>query len=1119
MVDLCLRRSRMLWLSGLVIMAGMLSLRAEAQDKGGPGLDLYYNANSLCHRRFYKQAVDEYQRFLTKYPKHAKASKAKWGMAISLYNLARPKDAQPLLSELVGNADITAQDKVHNLLGSCLLELGKPAEAEKAFTWTITKAKDPKGKSTTDARVGLVESFYLQRKWKELVTASDAMLTNAPTSPHVDKVRFQGAVARSKLGEYATAATVFEKLIATSKNTGLVHRAIFRLAECKHLTGKFAEAAEMYAKIAKVDKDVKASKGIYSEYAYYDLGVVYFLQKEYTKAIEELLGFSKAYGSSKLLDKARLYLGRAYLEIKEYNKAISYLRHLSDPKNKTSTVKPSATLWLVRAYSRQNSSATVVTILTPVIETFAKTPEMPGMLNELASAQMKLKKFPEAAGLFGRARAMTKPPQSTEFLRLQAFCLNQAKQYDASMKLTDAFLKEHAGDATTPEVMFIKGENLLMLKKSADALVVYMKFLTTAPKHIRVPLAHFRVAQIHIGAKQWAKSAEHLQLLLAGKHGEKDFNQANFMLGDCYFHLENWEQSIAALETFLEEKTGEYNIDTAIYNLALACQRIKLNEKAIGILRALVSSQYVRRDDKGAAIEDADDPTLSKKERNLRRQKRQKRALKYRTTLQKQRHHQKARIELGKLLYEAGKYPEARTHLLAALLYFKQKKETGDGNAEYYLGWVYLKENKLKEAAGYFAKVAAFPKHPFAQDAALQCSILHIRNKDVNSAQAALKKMMEGPNPIKADQGTYYLGLAMARQPDLPKPAQNEKRYTAALANFNTVLTKYPKSDKVPNALYWKGKCIARLPKEGGPVKAVEIFAEFLKKYPKHKLFPDVTIDMSKLQFDAKEYETVITAMKGLLDPNAEPQIKGTLRENAFYLLGWSYSKTGKPEASATALEAMAKLKGKSGVTSASASFQAGESRMKLHQYAEALKHFQKAVIASAPKTGVAKKDPTHAPAMLRVAECEALSNKWREAQRTCTAFLKLYPTSPLAPQATFTLGWSHENSKQYPQAIEEYKKVIARKKNDVLSARAQFQIGECLFVSNKLDEAITELIRVETKYSFPEWSAKALLELGRIRESQKNETEAIKRYNEVIERFPKSAAATVAKSLLRKLQ
>jgi TolA-binding protein len=1077
----------------LTVLIGVLPVQTWAQA-GNPGLDLYYNANSLCHRRFYKQAVDEYQRFLAKYPTHAKIAKAKWGMAISLYNLTRTKEAEPLLAGLVGSTEVKAQDQVHNLLGSCQLELNKFAEAEKAFTWTIANSKDPKSRSTTDARVGLVEAFYLQKKWKQLVTASDALLTNAPTSRHVDKVRFQGAVARSKLGEYAAAATVFEKLIATSKNTNLVHRATFRLAECKQLTGKFTEAAEMYASVAKT------SKGVYSETAYYDLGVVHFLNKDYKKAIEELQGFQKVYRSSTLLPKVRLYLGRAYLETKDYNHATNLLKPLSNakPENK-SPLAASATLWLARTYSRQNSSATVVTILTPVIERFAKTPEMPGMLNELATAQMRLKKYPEAAGLFGRARALSKGPQAVEFLRLQAFCLNQAKDYAASMKLSEDFLTKHGADGNTPEVMFIKAENLLMLKKSTEALAVYMKFLETAPQHVRVPLTNFRIAQIHIGAQQWALAAKHLELLLAGDHASKVFNQAGFMLGDCYFHLSKWTECIGAMETFLEDQPAELNTDTAIYNLAMACQRNKQDAKAIAILRELVTrNQYTRRDDKGEPVVVAD------------KKKRRKDVM--RSVLEKRRHHQKAYVELGKLLYEAGIYPEAQGHLTTAIRYNQQKKIPGDGNAEYYLGWVYLKQNKLKEAAGAFGKVATFPKHPFAQDAALQCSILHIRNKDIKSAQAALAKMMTGPNPIKADQGAYYLGLAMARQESSDNKKQDENRFAAALANFNTVLTKYPNSDKIPNALYWKGKCIEKLPEQGGPTKAAEIFGAFLKANPKHKLVPDVTIDKGKIDFDAKSYETVITAMKGLLDPDAEKKLAGTLRENALYLLGWSYAKTGKIELSAASLEEMAALQSKKGATNASASFQAGEARMKLADYEEALKHFRKAVAAG-------KGGPTHAPAMLRQAECEGLTNKWDESRRTCTEFLKLYSKSTLAPQVTFALGWALENRKQYPQAIEQYRLVIARNKNDALSARAQFQIGECLFVSNKLDDAITELIRVETKYSFPDWSAKALLELGRIREAQKDEDEAIKRYNEVIERFPKSSAATVAKSLLRKLQ
>jgi TolA-binding protein len=195
-----------------------------------------------------------------------------------------------------------------------------------------------------------------------------------------------------------------------------------------------------------------------------------------------------------------------------------------------------------------------------------------------------------------------------------------------------------------------------------------------------------------------------------------------------------------------------------------------------------------------------------------------------------------------------------------------------------------------------------------------------------------------------------------------------------------------------------------------------------------------------------------------------------------------------------------------------SAYFQAGEARMRLKEYVQALEHFSKAVSAAKSPSDI------HASSLLRRAECEALLDKWKQSQATAQQFLGTYNKHELTPRGHFTLGWAMENQKQYTKAIESYRVVTAGGKNDALTARAQFQIGECLFASNKLDEAVKELVKVESKYSFPEWSAKAILELGRVREAQDMEDEAMARYKEVITRFPNTTAATVAKNLLKKL-
>ena len=1078
----CVRRKWPLAaLAAVVILAGPAGDVARAQSDSA--LDLYYSANSLCSRRFYKLAVGEYKSFLSKYPQHAKAPKAKWGLAISLYNMGKAKEAEPLFKGLAGNSEISDQQMLHNLWGSCLLEQNKFAEAEKAFTWSVKNAKDPASARTANARAGLIEALYLQNKWAEVIKVSDEMLKVAPKSPQLPKIRYEGAVARAKLKQYAPAVEVFQEIVEGSKDAALVHRAIFQQAECKRQTDKLAEAADLYETAAKT------KKGIYSEYAHYNLGLMLFLQKKHVDAITELTEFQKTYAKTKLHWEARLYIGRAHLELRDYKKAQSVLRQVIGQ----GPVTGAATLWYARTYARQNEHSNVVRLLEQAVRKFEKAPSLPGMLYELATAHMKQRKYEAAAGVYARARAVGKGAEVIEFHRLQAFCLHRAGKFNESMALCDDFLKKYAGNPKVPDVIFMKAENLMLLKKEAQALPLYDKFLSIAEKHKDANLARLRRAQIYAGQKKWTAATENLTVLLKGDHSAAVFDRAWYLAGDCYIQLKDWDKAVEAFETFIKEEPNHSNVDTGMYNLSLAHQRKGEPEKAIDILTELITEEY------GKTITER-----SKQPVKGRKPKRPKRPARKQRNDAQCPHLQKARVELGRLLYEADRLDEARNVLLDALKTYQQLRQPGDGNAEYYLGWIALKQDRHDQAAKYFAALGKFPKHPFATDAALQAAIIQIRNNSIAPALVTLRKLLkDNPQHPKADQATYYTGLCYARL----------GKYPEAMPYFKIVLRTYASSDKAGNALYWQARCEEKFTKDG-PALAIKTLKTFLAKFPESEMLPDAIVDLARLEYDAKQYDQVIERMTGLLGPDLDKPLQQALRDRALYLLGWSCFKTKKMDAGAKAFEAMTKTvaKGATQQMTPSAYFQAGEARMRLKEYAQALEHFSKAVSAAKPPSDI------HASSLLRRAECETLMDKWKESQNTAQQFLRTYQKHQLAPRGHFTLGWAMENQKQYSKAIESYRVVTAAGKNNALTARAQFQIGECFFAGNKLDEAVKELVRVESKYSFPEWSAKAILELGRVREAQDMEDEAMARYKEVITRFPKTAAATVAKNLLKKL-
>ena len=1047
----------------LVISVDGLAGEAPGPPANDPALRLYYNANALYARRLYEPAIEQYEEFLKANPGHAKVPLAEWGLAICYYSLEKFDKAAPLFAKLAGNPLVEDQEQLHNLWGSCLLELKNPAEAEKALAWTVQNGKTASRKM--DAMAALVEALFLQSKWAEVVKVSEDLVKAGPDSPYAAEVRYQGAVARSKLTppQYDAAAAVFAALIKESKDESLVHRATFQLAECQQRTDKLKQAAESYAAAAKT------KTGVYSEYAQYNLGIVQFLLKDYAQAVAELTVFRQKYPQSASLAQADLYLGRAHLEAKTFPAAEATLSALLANK----AVAGGATLWLARAYARQGKFAEVEKLLGQAATAFAKDPALPELLYELATAQMSLKKYKEAAEAYAAAGTGAGPgPLAVESLRLQAFCLHSAGQYAGSLKLCEAFLAQNKTHPEVTEVLFLKGENLTLLKQAEAAVPIYEAVIAADPKHPRAALSNLRLAQTYYEKGDWKNCLAKLTPLLEGNVAGAVFDQVWYMVGACQFRLGDWGKAIAAFEKFIKEKADQPNVDTAMYNLALAYQYQKAPDKAkaMATLAELVTN-----------------PKYQKSERL-----------------------QDALVELGRLQYEAKELVAARATLVRVAA-------DGPPAAQYYLGWVALGENKDAEAAQFFAAMGKHPQHAFAADAALQLALLQIRAKQHKEAQATLTGLLAGYKDYgKKDQAIYYLGLSLARQ----------DQYAPAIVQFVAVRKEHPKSDKADKALYWQAWC-EKLSKH--PDVARKLYEGFLADYAGSELASDVSVELSELEF---EQQTALERAAAEKTPGAglPAEVKqaygaivkrletldvmkklgdGPLRNRALYVLGWCCFKTDDMSKSAKAFEDLMGSK-EAGELAGSAWFQAGEARMKLREYEAACQHFTKAAAIQGPQ---------HEAALLRRAQTEALTNKWPQSQASTQEFVKVYPASKFKAQAQFALGWALENQKQYAEAIPVYAEIVKAGAIDEISARSQFQIGECLFNQNKLDEAIPQLIMVDSAYSaFPEWNSKALLEMGRVLEAQGKKDKAAERYKEVMSRFPKTDAAEVAENLLKKL-
>ncbi len=180
-----------------------------------------------------------------------------------------------------------------------------------------------------------------------------------------------------------------------------------------------------------------------------------------------------------------------------------------------------------------------------------------------------------------------------------------------------------------------------------------------------------------------------------------------------------------------------------------------------------------------------------------------------------------------------------------------------------------------------------------------------------------------------------------------------------------------------------------------------------------------------------------------------------------------------------------------------------GEALMQLGRFSEAREHLE--LVAED-----CNDNKLCSAATLRLGECLAAQQQWAQSERVLQEFLTRFGEERIWYQAQFGLGWAREHQDRHDDAIKAYRELVDRHQGPT-AARAQFQIGECLFAKGEHDAAAREFLKVDILYDYPEWSAAALYETGRCFELMGRRVEARANFQDVIDRFGDSKWAALA--------
>jgi TolA-binding protein len=641
-------------------------------------------------------------------------------------------------------------------------------------------------------------------------------------------------------------------------------------------------------------------------------------------------------------------------------------------------------------------------------------------------------------------------------MELLALHLHLAARYPESQAQCDEFIMRFAAHPRAAAIGFMAAENDFLQDHHAEAARRYRRFLDSFPKDAQGDMARYRLAM----SLQFSGKHEEATPLLAEAAAriatDERVRPALYVLAIGAFDRGEWKRAEELFARYLEKPVDLATGDDARLRLGLAQIRQNRADDALRTFERLVSGS-----EKGA-------------------------------------HRFQAMFERGQALLVLKRTGEAREALEQVVA------EGADSRfapyARNHLGALALQSGDFKRAADLFAAAAQnAPTPELSAEALFNRGEALSAGQDFRAAAQAFQEFLKTfPNHQRTVAAEVHHAVALSRQ----------KRFKEALQTFDRVPMAKLDPPLRAAAIYERAGCLRE---SGRNEDASEALRQLATNRDAGPLRLHAALELATQEMAAKRFDSALQLLAGLKRDleSADDEQAPAISEQVVYRIGICQFELGRYAEAAQTLSAFTKSFEKSESLTA-ASYYAAESCFQDKKYERAIELFDRALSGES--------DEPHIPAaLLRCGEAHAQLQRWPKSEDTFNKYLRQFRERDGWCLALFGVGWARENQGRHDEAIKAYREVVEKHKGPT-AARAQFQIGECLFAKRQYDEAVRELLKVDILYDYPEWSAAALYEAGRCFEKLARSAEARQHFKSVAEKYGNTEWARLAAQRLAEL-
>jgi cellulose synthase operon protein C len=1018
----------------------------------------YVVAVGLQNREAYDLAIDAWASFIKDYPADSRVGKARHYLGVCYYCTA-----DNALKANQADAAVKALDAAQQTLESLVKDIPRLELLEDTYFF-LGLSQYKRGEIAADQAPPQTE--LAAKQFGAAAATLDNLLKNYPESKNLAQALYYRGECGYRLGQKLEAVRSYSQALTKSPDDKLETAIMYALGVTQEELKQWESAGKTYDEYLKKHIEHRNASEVIMR-----RGETLFQIRQYQAAAEWFAaaaarpGFASADFSTVRQAVALAYLGK---QAEAGDILAGIFTRFPNSRRLPLVLKTGHVLAakLVEDGKPKEALALIEKLL-PLAEEREGAAAL-AMDKADAAAAIPARKADSPAMYAAVAGKFPKDPVAPQALYLAAYGSMTQGNFAGALRYADSFLSAYSDHALVPDVCFVAAESRLQLGNYDDAGKLYADLLEKHPEHRDADAWRVRRGIALRLQKKYPEVVALLQPLAGQLKSAEARAEAFFLIGSSLAEQKQFAEAVPPLEAALAAAPHWRQADETLLLLGQAYYRQKNATKAVETLKKLV----------------VDFP--------------------------------QSKI-LDRAHFGLGEYAAAANDLKTAEVEYRQVVEKWPASplspyALRGLGWALFDQKDFAGAETAFdTLVEKFPDQRQKLRGLYARGLARHHLGKFAKASADLQAFLAagGIEPVEKSDTRYMLGLSLV----------SEKKLAEAVTTFRALLSEDPKysgADKVYYELAWALK-------SGGQEKeSVETFAELVKRCPESSYVAEGQFCVGEAAYKDHKYQAAATAYAAALEKAG----KGDLGEKSAHKLGWAYYRLDN-SADAEKAFRYQRATWPKGLLAADASFMEAECLFKQKKYGDALAAYERAKDTSSPDFQVlgllhsAQALDTLALAMLRPDQETERRETWQRSLALLDRVIKDSPNTAYLPEALYERGWVLQNLGRLDEAMGQYQQVLEKlgESKPEPAARAQFMIGQIQFQQKKHAEAVKSFYLVFYQYPYPQWQADAAFEAAKCFEALHKKSQAIKQYQELIEKFPQSDKVTAAKSRIEALQ